>query len=293
MQRIAFWLVQRPHHGVLGLAGVFILLPMPIFSGGVLTLLILQHGLQVALAQAGAAGAVLVLLQLVFGGPVAMTAAQVVINWLPVVATTWLLATTRSLTLVLQVSVVIAMLVTLGFFVVLGDPTEYWNEWLAAAAEMFRAAGLQEFADVLRNRQAQIVEQMTMLFVLTHWLYYVLALLLGYAVYQTLPEREGRFGRIRDLNLGRFLGLIMAVASVLAVFTGWKWLQNVAFVAFAAFWLQGMAVLHWWRHHKKLPTVLLMLAYALLPLMNMLHVIALAVLGYTDVWFGYRTRPVA
>ena len=160
MQRIALWLVQRPHHGVLGLAGMFILLPMPIFSGGVLTLLILHHGLQLAVAQAGIAAALLVLLQLVFGGPAGMAAVQVVINWLPVVALTVALATTRSLALVLQVTVIVALLATLGFFIVLGDPTAYWNDWLVAAAEGFRAAGLQDFADVLRERQAQIVGQL-------------------------------------------------------------------------------------------------------------------------------------
>jgi hypothetical protein len=36
--------------------------------------------------------------------------------------------------------------------------------------------------------------------------------------------------------------------------------------------------------------VALIVVYALLPVLNALLVMALAVLGYTDAWFGYRTR---
>jgi uncharacterized protein YybS (DUF2232 family) len=82
----------------------------------------------------------------------------------------------------------------------------------------------------------------------------------------------------------------MAVSSVGAVLTGWVWLQNLGFVAFAVFWLQGLAILHWLHAEKRVPGVVVVMVYALLPFLNVLLVIAFAVLGYLDAWFNFRAR---
>jgi hypothetical protein len=82
----------------------------------------------------------------------------------------------------------------------------------------------------------------------------------------------------------------MALVSLLALVTGVTWMQNLAFVMFAIFWVQGLAILHFLQSDGPLPLVALIVVYALLPVLNALLVMALAVLGYTDAWFDYRTR---
>jgi hypothetical protein len=82
----------------------------------------------------------------------------------------------------------------------------------------------------------------------------------------------------------------MAVASVAAVISGAIWLRNFAFLVFVIFWIQGLGILHWLHVEKQLPVIFLILIYALIPLLSALPVISLAVVGYTDAWFGYRTR---
>ncbi len=140
-----------------------------------------------------------------------------------------------------------------------------------------------------------IIPQMTMMAVFTVWTWIVLVLLLGYGLFQNLPEKKAIYGRFCDLSFGRVLAGIMAITSALAVASNAVWLQNLAFVIFVVFWLQGLAVLHWLHVGKRLPLFVLLATYAflLVPVLNGLIVIALAILGYLDAWFNFRTRRTA
>jgi hypothetical protein len=190
----------------------------------------------------------------------------------------------------MQVSVIVAMLVTLGFYAVVPDPIAYWTALLSEVAVIFRDMGLVEQAALIVAQQDLIAPQMTMLMVLVSWSMVTLVLVLGYAIYQALPGRKGDFGKFGDLNFGHVLALVMAVTSALALAIDAEWLRNFAFVVFVIFWLQGLAVLHWLQANVPLPFVVLLVVYGMLPFLNALLILALAVLGYTDAWFNYRAR---
>ena len=293
MQPIAAWLVGRPQNAVLGLAATYILfLPLAgIFSGAVIVLLVLHHGARRALTQALLAAAVLALMALLSGSSAAQMATAALLNWMPAYVLAALLGHWRSLTLTLQVAVIVALAALLGFYVVLGDPTVFWSTWLVDdAATLFREMGLHQQAATLIENQAAIAQQMTVLFVFTIWSLYAFGLLLGYALYQASLGQKSVFGRFCDLNFGRVLALIMAVASVAAALSGVIWLRNFAFLVFVIFWFQGLAILHWLHAEKRLPAIFLVVVYALIPLLSALPVITFAVVGYTDAWFAYRTR---
>ena len=289
MKGLAAWLAARPQNAVFGLVGAYILLPSPIFSGGALAALALRNDARTTAQYAGIAAGILVLLAAILSSPVAAVVTQIVAAWVPVVALVALLVRFRSVTLVLQVTVIAAVVVTIGFYAVLGDPVPFWDGVLAGYAQALRELGIPAWADFIEDRQAVIAKQMTMLFVFTQWTLYVLALLLGYVLYQTYPDKKAVFGRICDLNFGRVLASIMAIASVIALLADWTWLQNVAFVMFAPFCLQGLAVLHWLKTDKGWPVIVVIAAYVMLLLFNMAMVVGLAVVGYTDAWFDYRT----
>jgi len=293
VQPIAAWLVGRPQNAVLGLAATYILfLPLAgIFSGAVIVLLVLHHGARRALTQALLAAAVLALMALLSGSSAAQMATAALLNWMPAYVLAALLGHWRSLTLTLQVAVIVALAALLGFYVVLGDPTVFWSTWLVDdAATLFREMGLHQQAATLIENQAAIAQQMTVLFVFTIWSLYAFGLLLGYALYQASLGQKSVFGRFCDLNFGRVLALIMAVASVAAALSGVIWLRNFAFLVFVIFWFQGLAILHWLHAEKRLPAIFLVVVYALIPLLSALPVITFAVVGYTDAWFAYRTR---
>lgn len=293
MQPIAAWLISRPQNAILGLAATYVLfLPLAgIFSGAVMVLLVLHHGVRRAMMYALLAAAVLALMALLSGGSAPQMAFAALMSWLPAYVLAALLGNWRSLTLTLQVSVIAASVGLLGFYAVLGDPSVFWSSWLAdEAAMLFREMGLHEQAAALVENQAAIAQQMTVLFVFTIWSLYVFGLLLGYALYSASLEQKSDFGRFCDLNFGRVLALIMAVASVAAVLSGAVWLRNFAFLVFVVFWIQGLAILHWLHAERRFPAVLLVVVYALIPLLSALPVLSFAVVGYTDAWFGYRTR---
>lgn len=290
MQPVAAWLIARPQNGVLGLA-LSLLFPLaPVISGLLMAHLVFANGLRLPALQGVIAGALLAVFALIVSASVAQIVASALTWWTPVFLLAALARSWRSVTLALQVSVIAALAGTLGFFIVLGDPTDYWNAAVETSIELARQAGLTEQANMLSESQAVIVPQMTMLFVFAAWSFYVLITLSGYALFQAIPGAKSVYGRFCDLNFGRVLAAVMAVASVGAVLTGAEWMQNLGFVAFAVFWLQGLSILHWLHAERRLPLFVLVMAYALLPFLNVLLVISLAVLGYLDAWFEFRAR---
>lgn len=293
MRPISSWLVARPQNAVIGLAGTLLLPFAQIISGTVMALLVFKHGAAVAAAQGAVATAILAVVSLLVSASVSQVLGNALVIWAPVILLVVMMRGWRSLTLTLQVTVIAAMLITLGFYAVLGDPNVFWGEILVRISDSFREMGLTQHADILVQERDLIAPQMTVLVVITTWSLYAVVLLLGYAVYRTLPGITSNFGLFRDLNFGRVLALIMATASVVAMLTGAVWLQNFAFVIFAMFWLQGLAIVHWLHANKRLPLAVIILVYALIPLLNALLVMGLAVVGYIDAWFGFRTRKPA
>jgi len=290
VQPLAAWLVARPLHAILGLALTLVLPFGQIFSGATMVTMVLYGGPRKAALQGLMAIAALGALSLVTGGSIVEMAINGLFAWLPVFLLAWLLRQSRSLTLTLQVSAIVAMLATLGFYVIVSDPTAYWVAVLSDLANAFSNMGLTEQARLIVAQKELIAPQMTMLTVLTSWSMIVLVTVLGYAIYQALPDRKGEFGRFCDLRFGRVLALVMAVSSVLALAIGAEWVRNFAFVVFAIFWLQGLSMVHWLHVVGPVPFIVLVVIYALLPFLNALLIMALAVVGYTDEWFDYRSR---
>ena len=290
MQPIAGWLVARPHNAVLGLAGTLMLPLAPILSGAVMALLVLRQGPLKASVQAAIAVAVLTVIALIVNSSAMDLLANAIGTWVPVLLFAVLLRRWRSVTLTLQISVIVAALAITAVFVVLGDPTVFWKQVLTEIAPILAQMGLQDQADVLLTRADEIAPQMTILVVFTSWSIYVSVLLLGYALMQSLPGQKYAFGRFCDLNFGRVLATMMAVASVVAWLSNVAWLQNIAFLLFAVFWIQGLALVHWLHAEGRLPIVAVAMVYVMVPLLNVLFVVALAIGGYADAWFDYRKR---
>jgi len=287
VQGLAVWLVARPERAAFILIATFLLPITQILGSAVLVLLILSRGLVRTTLTAGiAVGAMLVLVLI---STVSITQLfQVVLKiWLPGMFLALLLQRMRSLTLLLQSTVLMAMIVIIGLYAVLGDPAVYWHEMLQKIIVTWRGAGLEQEADLF-IQLLPYTPQMTGILVSIGWLLHVVALLIGYAAYINLPNQPDEFGRFSDLNFGRILALVLAILSIAAMITPVIWAQNIAFVLIMIFWIQGLALLHWLRRAGRLPTMVLAAVYAshVFPLL----VIVISMMGYTDAWFNYRTR---
>ena len=87
--------------------------------------------------------------------------------------------------------------------------------------------------------------------------------------------------------------MTMAISSVVALLGDAVWLQNIAFVMFAIFWLQGLAIVHWMHGKGILPAFAVIMVYVLMLPLSAVIVVALAVVGYIDAWFDLRQRVPA
>lgn len=284
MQGLAAWLVARPQNAVLGLA-VTLLLPAPqLTSGVIMVLLVLAQGIRRAVVEAMAAASLLVVVSLVFGVSVASILVLMAGTWVPVIILAILLMRTRSLALTLQVTVIVAVVAMLGFYLVVADPVAFWQPTLAAMDEFARQSGLAVNTELLN------AEVMTLSATLAFWMLYVAGLLLGYALSNGLPGEAGRYGWFRDLSFGRVIASMMAIASLLALVVDGAWLHNIAFVLFVVFWIQGLAIVHWMHAQQVLPLGAVVAVYVLLPFLQVLLITGLGILGYMDAWFEFRRR---
>lgn len=286
MQAIAKWLVARPHNAVLGLA-VTLLLPAPqLTSGAIMVLLVLVQGIRLAVIEASVAAPVLAVAFVLFGGTLASVIVLMAVTWVPVMLLAVSLVTMRSLTLTLQMTMIVAVAALLVFQIAVPDPTAFWQPYLDIMAAVIRENGLQLDTELLT------ADVMTISAVLVFWMLYTVALLIGYWLYQQLPVEAPDFGRFRDLNFGRVIAFTMLLASLLALVIDATWLQNVAFVTFVMFMMQGLAIIHWLHGEGILPVAALVAVYVLLPFLQVLLVMVLALIGYADAWFGFRRRMI-
>ncbi len=290
MQAVAAWLVARPLNAILALAATISLAYLSFLSGVVLMLLVLHKGPKAAFVDAVLAGGLLAVVGLVAQTSLATVLSGAVVMWLPAMLLAVILIATRSLTLTLQVSVIIAILLMIGFFLFVDDLVSFWRSILVAIVEVWRELGLTEQADLLDGQLDAVAEQMTTIAVLTSWAVHSVNCVLGYLLYRRLPRETADYGRFRDLNFGRVIAITMALASVAAVLSGAFWLQNIAFVMFFVFWLQGLAIVHWLHEEGHLPVFGVIAVYVLMPFLNVILLMGLAVVGYIDTWFRLR-RP--
>lgn len=290
MQAVAAWIVGRTLNSILALAATISLAWFSFLSGVVVVLLLLKKGLQQTAISITGAAVLMVVVGVISQVPLATILVGAFAIWIPALLLGTVLVRTRSLTLTLQISVLIAVLATVLIFLVTGDPSEIWRPMLLRVVEIWREMGLNEQAELLTREIDTAARQMTMVVVFTSWTVHVSSCVLGYKLLRQLPDQTARMGRFGDLNFGKVIALTMAITSVVAYLTDAEWIENVAFVMFAVFWLQGLAIVHWLHAKGYLNTFGLVGVYVLVPFLNVLLLVGLAVTGYIDAWFGFRHK---
>ncbi len=269
------------------------MLTLPLFgflSGAVLVYLMLAQGARLALIEAAVAGALILALAAILSMPLEPRLWGIVSVWLPGVLVGGLLVYSGSLTLTLQVSAIVAVVGVLAFFATAGNPVDFWTSFLNALVEAWREADLNEQADRVAPAVGALAEHMTVWVAFASWALAAVMLLLGYALYQQKPGEKRSFGRFRDLDFGRVIAAVMAVTSLVAVVANASWLQSVAFLLFAIFSLQGIAIVHWLHANGVVPVFVVILMYGTMVVLSPIIITAMAVLGYIDAWFGLRRR---
>lgn len=290
MQPIASWLVARPQNAIAILAATLVLPFRTMTSGATLVLLILHSGVQRVAVYAAIAAAFVVGVGFLTGLPVAVFLATAAAIWIPIGLLAMLMKSTRSLTLTLQVSVMLAMAAIVTFYVVLDDPAAVGRDWLEQMIAFFNEVGNTGQANMLLENREALAPLVSIFIVLGVWLVYVMVLMFGYAMFRSLPGQSAIFGRFSDLNFGRVLAVIAAGILSATLVTQSMLVQQLAIMCVATFCLQGLAIVHWLQAERGLPLIVVALTYVMLmPLAAILGPI-LAMAGYADAWLDLRSR---
>lgn len=287
MQAFAAWLLARPQNAMVALA-VTLLLPVPgmtsLISSMLVVFLVMLQGSKRAAIEVAVTAAILVAVALLIGFAVPRLVELMALFWVPALLLSAILRKSRSLTLTMQVSVIVATVALAVFYIVVPDPVAFWQPRVAEAAEAMRASGLE------LNTELLDLQYMTVSAVLMGWTLGTTGFLLGYGAYRRLPAETVEYGRFRDLDFGRVIAFTMALVSLLAFLVGAALFQNIALVMFVVFWIQGLAIVHYMHAEKLIPTGAVVAVYVLVPLLQVLVITALAIVGYLDAWIGFRRR---
>jgi hypothetical protein len=293
VQALARWLVARPLNSILALAATGLLPALSVFSGVVLVLMLLHKGPRAAVIEASAAAALLAGISLLLEARLDWLFGGMAATWVPAALLALLLLRTRSLTLTVQVAWLGMVAVLLVFFAVVREPQAFWTAGIDAAVQMLAEQGIEQQAEMSAEDTAELAGKLTMFLAIVTYSLSIMGLVLGYKLERALRGTGAPYGRFRDLDFGRVIGLATAVASIAAGLSGWIPVQNIAFVMFAMFWMQGLAIAHWSHGQGFLPTFGLAALYVLLPLLSLIAVVGLAVTGYVDAWIGFRRLKTA
>jgi hypothetical protein len=109
MPSVAAWLLARPQNAGLALAMTMLMPGLATLSGAILVLLVVQQDLRKVLLTAAFAGLVLLVFTLASGSSPVLAVIGIVTFWLPILVLARILRATRSLTLTLQMSVLVAL----------------------------------------------------------------------------------------------------------------------------------------------------------------------------------------
>ncbi len=277
------WLAGHRIRRVVIIAGLFPLPLLGLFSAATVVMTASLRGPREALLDCLASLALLMGMGVLTGMDVQMLGLSAILSWVAWIALGSLAGRTGSLMLSVQAAVLLALTGLLIFLLAVGDPVAYWLPMLEAWYADLASQGLDLQADL--QQQAGMMSGALAAFTLSGSL---LALLLGLSWAWRISGRA-LGDSFRELRLGYVIGLLAAVAGVLAM-AGMQ-LNGALLIFGVAFAYQGAAVLAWWARKKGWPRRW-WLAPALLPLLFFgvlaLELALLAALGFVDNWFSLR-----
>ena len=261
-----------------------------ILSGATLTALILKAHILKALFQCIVAMVFLFILGFFFNFGIVDIATNSFLYWLPVIFITLIFKKNSSFTLTVQLLSIISILFLIYFFIIVSHPDNFWSEILINFSTILMDSGLRDEALLIQNQMNLIIEQISSIIAVMIWSSYVFILAFGLNIYNSDESTSNSLDSFSDLNLGKFIAVFAALCSLSLFFADIYWLKNLTYTLLLFYWLQGLAVIHWFRNKRIIPRFLLVIIYVLLPVFNVLIVMLLAVVGYTDAWFNFRSR---
>jgi hypothetical protein len=270
--------------------------PFSYLSGATVVLITLRHGLQAGLQLSLLAAAAVALLMMVLQLPPQLSGVFLLVLWLPVWALAMSLRRTASPVRSIVLATVFGLMVLLGFYLAIDNPTDWWLQLLRQLMEpMLQQVPAEDMPQVEAN-MAELAAQMSGVMAAGMVASLLGCLLLG-RWWQALLFNPGGFGEeFRQLRLGQALSLgavVLVVAYLL-----WQLgeagsagiLRDLLALVQVGFALQGAAVAHALVRSNGGRRGWLVTLYLMLLLFMGQTVLLLAMVGVLDNWLDFRSK---
>ncbi len=288
----ASWITENPGRavvvtGLLGLLPLFGLGFAFFLPGAVPALVVLVRGPRPGLIVAGGATVFLTLAMWMFGRPVPV--GLIYSAWVlgPPLALAVIYGRTGSLSLCLQLAVLVGALLLVLLHVTLGDPEKFWAPFVRDLAQEMQRRGLP--MDLEKDGLVETLARTLWGWVTALTLVLAMCALFLARWWQTLPEQAGRFGaEFQQLRLGVVLGTAGAVLIGASAMTDRPLVDDLERIFLGALMLVGLAAAHRFKATGRLNAAWLWAIYVLLVLAAPLMVAAMAGWGFVDNWLRSR-----
>ena len=294
MKALAAFIMKGRMQAVM-VASVFTVLallitPLGIASSAVVALVTLRRGIREGLLLLFLGLAALMGLgMLLFGQPLPLAVAGGLL-WLPMLILAEVLRATRSLRLVIEVAVLLGMLAIGMQYLLLDDVTGFWAGVLEEYSTQIMDPNVVSDAD-RRTMVADMAPWMAGGMGAAWFLQLALSLFLARS-WQALLYNPGGFGEeLRQLRLGYWLLILVPALLVLGSLAEKPGLvSQLALVGMAAFFLQGVALVHGLVKEFNANQGWLIGFYLLLVIGMPASFTAVSAAGFADGWLNFRAK---
>ncbi|HID46216.1 MAG TPA: DUF2232 domain-containing protein [Chromatiaceae bacterium] len=294
MKALAAFIMKGRMQAVMA-AAVFTVLallitPLGIASSAVVALVVLRNGVREGLLVMVLGGVALAALGLLIFGQAVPLAIAGILLWLPMLVLGEVLRATRSLRLVIEVAVVLGILLIGVQYLVLEDVTVFW----AGILEEYSAQMMDPNVVSDADRKLMVTEMAPWMaggMGAAWFLQLALSLFLARSWQASLYNPGGFAEEIRQLRLGYWLLILVPVLLVAGSLSDKPGLvSQLALVGMAAFFLQGVALVHGLVQEFKANQGWLIGFYILLVIGMPASFTAVSAAGFADGWLNFRAR---
>jgi uncharacterized protein YybS (DUF2232 family) len=295
MQALAKFIMRGRLQAVMAMvlaAGLSMILPpLSYISGGAMVLVTLRHGVQQGLLTMVLAVVIMALLTQLGLGSAMPAMLLLAVVWLPAWSLASVLRSTISLPQTLNVAYVMGLVMVLVFYLLVGDPNEWWYNTLKESfgAVLEQAVSAQQGADSIEQFLTELSRVMTGALVSGLILNALCCLFLGRWWQAGLYNPGGFRQEFYGLRLHKSMAIFALLLIMLMIFSGSELFANLVIVTVMIYLIQGLALAHAIVSGKGWSVGLLVTMYVVLFILPQV-VAFIALLGMTDAWADYRKR---
>ncbi|TVO62046.1 hypothetical protein [Spiribacter vilamensis] len=275
---------MRSRLGAVGMVALGALMPLLFWlSGGLLALITLRRGVaESGIVLVGATALLLPIHAVLLGTPLAVLQPLALV-WLPVMGMAWILRTTLSLALTVQVGAIVAVAAVAIFHAIHGDPTLFWTQTLEAVSDRLLAAPPGAGWD---QAVEQLAPRLTGLWATNVLAVAVLCLLLG-RFWQAMLYNPGGFrSEFHELRFALWFAAGAGAAVIAGMIGGPGLVADLGVILGAVFILQAVAIAHAVVARRGWHKGWLVGFYLVLPLLLRPAVLV----GLADTFMDFRAR---